>query len=255
MSTAVRSDQQTYEAKLQRLEAQVRALQEQLQRAQRLATLGTMTAMVAHEFNNILTPIINYAQLARQNPRMVEKAIARAAEGGRRASDICGAILGLARGQASEPSEVNLSQLIARTLSAMARDPKKDGIDLIVDVPDDLVFRTSPVELQHVVLNLLMNARAAVLSKPAPRIIRLLACRDADRVILSVSDNGPGIAPEHFDHIFEPFFTTKSDSQDLEDGHGLGLALCRQIVEAQGGQIIAQSTPGQGATFTLFLPA
>ncbi len=79
--------------KVKELQAQVDALRGELRRAQRLAAVGTMTAMVAHEFNNILTPIINYAQLAKNNPKMVPKAIARASEGGLRATEICKAIL------------------------------------------------------------------------------------------------------------------------------------------------------------------
>ena len=291
---------------LDRLEAEVHALREQLRMAQRLAAVGTMTAMVAHEFNNILTPIINYAQLARRDPKMVEKAISRASEGGQRASDICKAILGLTRQQSSGVRAENLADLLDEALTAMGRELARDGIELVLTIPPDLKVETRRLELQQVLLNMIINARTAVVDKgrrrsempgeslsaqssrsnrPAwrPRIEidarridgpEALSSASKAQVVIAVSDNGTGIAAENMDKIFRPFFSTKSqaaqegDDADgpvapsasadqqppSEDGHGLGLAICQEIITSMGGEICVDSTPGEGASFTIHLP-
>lgn len=236
---------------LAKLRGQVAALRSQLARAQRLATMGTMTAMVAHEFNNILTPIINYAQLAKMNPKLADKAIDRAADGGRRAACICNAILGMTR-EAAQPARIDLAELVADTLCAMAREPQKDGIELRVSIPPDLDLVGRRVELQQVLLNLLINARAAVLGKPGLRRIEITASTNGDIARICVQDNGTGIEPKNLAKIFEPFFTTKTGGDD--GGSGLGLAICRQILTDMGGEISVSSEPGEGAAFTVSVP-
>ena len=243
------------QSELARLKAQVDALQSELQRARQLATLGTMTAMVAHEWNNLLTSIVNYARLARKNPKLVGKAIDRAEQDGQRATDICQAILGLAGSQPRDFTEVHVGDLLVETLAAMARDPAKDSIDLQVEIPDDLTLRTLRVHLQHIVLNLLINARAAVLQQTGLRTIRLSAWSEDGEVFIRVADNGVGIAEEDLPRIFEAFFTTKAGRPDESGGHGLGLCVCREIAEALGGEIGVRSELGEGTTFTVRLPA
>ncbi len=247
-----KSDTAPHQDELDRLQLEVDSLRRQLQHAQRLAAVGTMAAMVAHEFNNILTPIVNYAQMARTNPKLAAKAIDKAADGGQRATHICNAILGITH-EASPEAQVKLADLVSQTLAAMVRDPAKDSIDLRVDVPADLTVRVSPVELQQVLLNLLMNARAAVMTQTRDRVITISA-RRANGVEIRVSDNGPGIPPENLEKIFQPFFSTKSPTAADSGGHGLGLALCRQIATQLGGEISVSSKPGRGATFTVTLP-
>jgi len=215
-----------------------------------------MTAMVAHEFNNILTPIINYAQLAKNNPKMIPKAIARASEGGLRATEICKAILGITRDEDHEPAEEDLGAMIREILAAMAREPEKDGIELTLDIPAGFTVTTRRLELQQVLMNLLLNARTAVLAKPTPRAIHVTARRDGERVVMTVADNGVGIEPAIIQKIFRPFFTTKGENYDGKArGHGLGLALCREIMDMLSGEILVESTVGVGTTFTLHLPA
>ncbi len=254
-STAIEPAAASHAEQLQRLQGEVEALREQLRRAQRLAAMGTMTAMVAHEFNNILTPIINYAQLAQKNPALSGKAISRAADGGQRATQICKAILDMSRDGLKELQEVDLVELVDQTLSAMARDPRKDGIELLIEAPKTLTIHTRRVEIQQVLLNLLLNARAALLAGTGPKRIGIRLARQASGVSIEVSDTGVGIAPENLQRIFEPFFTTKDSDQDAAKGHGLGLAICKDIIQTLGGQISVQSKPGQGATFSVILPA
>lgn len=244
-----------YQEYVRHLEAEVRGLHAQLHRVHRLATLGTMSAMVAHEFNNILTPIIGYAQMAQQKPRMRKKAVARAAEAGQRANDICQAILGIARGDSPEPVRLEVAALVAETLRVMARDPKRDGIDVVFHAPEDLTVVARKVELEHVLLNLLLNARDAVLRKSPPRRIEISAEPRDGGAVIRVSDNGPGIPREIRQRIFEPFFSTRTGPDGQPEGTGLGLALCRELVRSLGGRIDVESEPGRGATFSVHVLA
>jgi two-component system NtrC family sensor kinase len=241
---------ESQQEKLERLTAEVESLREQLRAAHRLATVGTMTAMVSHELNNILTPIINYAQMARKNPALVEKAIRSAAEDGQRATSICKAILDLSAGAGVEMVEENLRGLVTQSLEAMARDPGKDNISLNIQLPPDLTVRTRRSEFQQVLLNMIMNARSALLGKSGPRRIDLAARREDAWTTISLTDNGSGIAPENIEKVFEPFFTTRNGN----GGYGLGLAFCRQTVRSMGGEIQVQSRAGEGTTFTIRLP-
>ncbi len=239
---------------LARLRREVGVLRNQLKEVQRLATVGTMAAMVAHEFNNILTPIINYAQLAQKNPELAGKALAQAADGGRRASTICKALLGLTEKHPETPEDVRVDQLIAETLSAMGRDPKRDGIDVIFQGPANLTVETLRVELQQVLLNLLLNAREAVLEKNDPRHIEISTSRCSNDIVIRISDNGVGIPRKNLRKIFEPFFTTKRGREEVRRGHGLGLHVCKQIIETLGGEVTVDSTEGVGTSFIIRLP-
>jgi two-component system NtrC family sensor kinase len=219
-----------------------------------------MAAMVAHEFNNILTPVISYAQMAQSNPKLTGKALTRAADGGQRATRICKAILGLAgRDAAHRQEQLALKNLIERTVDAMAREPQRDCIELFVDVPSDLTILADAIEMQQVLLNLLLNARSALLQSPGLRRLTIRAERRKQGIVLSIADTGTGIAPENLQRIFEPFFSTRTANVDpsgeSERGNGLGLAICRDIVTAMGGRIEVTSQLNQGTTFTLHLPA
>ena len=256
MATSQQQELTSFREQLERLEAENRALRAQLCHSQRLAAVGTMTAMVAHEFNNILTPIINYARMARRNPKLTDKAIARAADGGERATEICRALLGIARDDSAEPTEVRLAELIQETLAAMARKPERDGVELVCSVPDGLAIRTHRVHLQQVLLNLLLNAHAAIAATGRrPGWIRIAAERDRHTVRITLGDSGVGIPPENLEHIFDPFFSTKGEHDGAPGGCGLGLAVCKEIMIALGGSISVDSTVGEGTTFTVRLPA
>lgn len=238
------------EETLERLTDEVRELRRQLHRSQRLAALGTRAAMVAHEFNNILTPVLNYAQMAMKGDEaMRDKAIERAYEGAVRAGSICRALLDTAGDGLEKPRRISLHRLVENTLAAMARDPTRDGIRLIKKVPADLRITTRPAELKQVLLNLLLNAHQAVLDKGCDKSISIIATRSNGQVRIRVADTGPGIAREDLRRIFEPFFTTKGEA-----GRGLGLAVCREIVGSLRGRLTVRSEPGKGTCFTIVLP-
>jgi signal transduction histidine kinase len=251
-SQSVSSDAQS---RLNELREENDALRAELLRAQRLATVGQMMSIVAHEFNNILTPIISYAQLARKNPNMIDKAIDRVSDGGARASDICRALLNLTRYPEQGPEEIDLAGLVEETLQAMARKPERDCIDLSVDVPDTLKVHAPRVDLQQVLLHLLINARNALIAKDGLRRLSLTARPDGEQVVLSVADTGVGIELDRVETIFEPFRFYPHSDKDIISGQGIGLAFCRETLRSIGGSIRVQSTPGQGARFDVSVPA
>jgi signal transduction histidine kinase len=256
VATTQQQKRSSYERRLESLESENRALRSQLHHSQRLAAVGTMTAMIAHEFNNILTPIINYANMARKNPQLTEKAITRAAVGGERATSICQAILGMTRDDGEAPTRIRLTELVDETLSAMARDPKRDGIALTLQIPPSLTVTTRRVPLQQVLLNLLINARTAVLAgERGAGQIEMIARMERGIVRITIRDTGVGIPAENLDRIFEPFFSTRDEPDETSGGYGLGLSICKDIVTSLGGQIRVDSTVGEGTTFTLRLPS
>ena len=251
MSTAqVQSDVERPPA-VSELTAEVDELRRQLCRAQRLATVGTMAAMVAHEFNNILTPVLNYAQMARRgNDAVRDKALRMAQEGSLQATAICQALLDLTGRDGERSRKVALSELVSETIIAMGRHPSKDSISLVTRVPPTIELTTRPAELKQVLLNLLMNARQAVLAKPRGQSISISALRRGTEVFLRVSDTGVGIPSEHLKRVFEPFFTTREG----HGGSGLGLAVCRHIVESLNGRMSVRSQVDKGTCFTVVLP-
>ena len=242
-------------------QAQLDLLKEQLTETQRLATIGTISAVVAHEFNNILTPIINYAQFGltaaeSDNPDMglIKKALAKSLHGSEKAAKICASMLSLARGESSFEA-VDVQRVIEEVLSVLARDPQKDGIALRVQVTPGLRVMGDAIQLEQVMLNLLINARQAMLGKGGSLTVKASAVEDAGAVKIQVIDTGPGIAEKHLGKIFEPFFTTKATARPGESkGTGLGLAICKEIVARHGGRIEVASALNKGTTFTLVLP-
>lgn len=243
------------------MQIQLDALHDQLTESQRLATIGTITAVIAHEFNNLLTPIISYSQFALtsaqgQNPDMelICKALSKAFNSATKAGRICSSMLGLARGESS-PAEVSVQMLVDETLAVLARDPQKDGIALRVQVQPDLSVHGDAIQLEQVLLNLLINARQAMLGRGGSLIIRANTLGTGE-ICLQVADSGPGIPEKLLSRIFEPFFTTKSTARRGETkGTGLGLAICKEIVEGHRGRIEVESEVGKGTTFSVYLPA
>ncbi len=233
------------------------ALKSQNTQLQALANLGSATAMIAHEINNLLTPLANYAALAVQNPgdrALAEKVLEKTVRNCQRASQIMQSMLALANGQKQQYEEVSVRTLVDEVFTCLCRDFRKDGITVETPVPADLRVRCIPVQIQQALLNLILNARAAML--PGGGILKVTAAATASYVEIAVRDTGRGITPENLKHVFRPFFTTKTGKDRPTDGSGsgVGLAFCRRIVEAHGGEISVQSQPGQGSTFTVRLP-
>ncbi len=234
------------------------ALKFQLGQLQALANIGTTTCMIAHEINNLLTPLSSYACLALNNPDdnlLVEKALQKTAKNCRRAAKITESILAVANGEAKEKKNTALSSLVQEIFSCLCRDFAKDNITVNIQIPEDLTVWAVPVEIQQVLMNLILNARDAMLANGG--VLTIKAGETADVVQIEVSDTGCGIEPTNIEKIFEPFFTTKADnkSSSQPSGSGLGLAFCKKVMDSHKGCISVESSPAKGTTFKITMPS
>ncbi|OWY68869.1 hypothetical protein B7486_23515 [cyanobacterium TDX16] len=241
---------------LDNLDHQMAALQQQVQRLQRLASLGTVSSMLAHEFNNLLTPIISHSQFAltRGEPELMRTALEKSLKSGQKMAVLCSKILGMATDDRTGPSVQPIRPIIQEAIDCLGRDLEKDGISLVISVPEELHARFSAASLQQVFFNLCLNARQAMLGRTGR--LTISAEQIGDRVAIRVADTGSGIRSEHLGSIFQPFFSTKQHEGRLDRGGiGLGLHICRQLMAEQNGEISVESRFGEGATFTLTLPS
>jgi signal transduction histidine kinase len=231
-----------------------RAQQQKLQ-AEKVSALGQLLAGVAHELNNPLSVIVGQAAFLRRDAG--GEPVATRAEKIASAADRCARIvrnfLSLARQQAPERRKVMLNDVVREAAELFAYQFRVDNVEVSFDLADDLpLLWADPHQLHQVVVNLLSNAHQAMRETLKPRRMTLATRHDPRRAraFLEVTDTGPGISPEIQAQIFEPFFTTKP----LGQGTGLGLSLCRGIVEAHGGVIRVESKPGQRTIFVVELP-
>ena len=242
---------------LARKQRENKELKHHLGRLQALANVGISTSMIAHEVNNVLTPLPNYAALARTNPddrELAEKAFSIIERNSQRAIEIIQGILAIVNGEVMEKQRSNLSRLVSDIFDCLSRDFSKDGITVKTEIPDDMTVWGVPVEIQQVLMNLILNSRDSMLGSGG--ILTIRGEPDGDNVHIVVSDSGSGIEKENLDKIFEPFFTTKSKNSGISNsGTGLGLAFCKKVVEEHGGSISVQSEAEQGTVFSIVLPS
>jgi signal transduction histidine kinase len=235
---------------------QIEALEAQLARLQKLAALGELVSTTTHEFNNVLMTILNYARLGlrHKDEPTRDKALDKIMAAAQRASKITSTILAVARNRSGNFEPLSLKQIVEDTLVLMERELSKYRISVethLADVPDVLAMGN---QIQQVLLNLLINARQAM-PGGGRLILRLERDAAADTADIIIRDTGCGIPADKLPRIFEPFFTTKSGPDETgKGGTGLGLASCRQIIEAHRGRIRVESTVGKGTQFTIKLP-
>lgn len=357
---------------IERLQARVRELERDIERQHRLATLGTIAGLIAHEFNNILTPMLSYAQMALARPEdadLARRALERSSAAAERAGRIASAILDLVRDEqpvapvavggnliahpqaagaapsasapASRgpfrgldtdlPARTDVSRSIRRTLDCLGRDPARDGIALALTVEPGLCARIEPVALEHALLNIILNARQAMLagprrghalnisaraSTPEPALPAHATAVDtrgsggdsgggsggggeggnagigdlhpgrhdagagasahaapAARTptgspawcVIEVADTGPGMDAAVLQRLFTPFFSRRAGDQpgrrasepDAHRGTGLGMSVCKGLIERAGGYVQAWSSTAEptGTTIRIVLPA
>jgi signal transduction histidine kinase len=235
------------------------SLRRQVIALQRISSLGVLAGGVFHELNNALTPILNYAKLGLRNPDPAyrERALTQIVDAAQRAAAITRGMLGLTRpGNGLDHREpTDLVRLVQEVVLLVGKDMMKHRVRLDVNLTGQPHARVNPAQIQQVLLNLLINARQAM---PQGGIIRVRLGLDANgrKAELSVTDAGIGIAAGDLRRIFEPFYSTKTGPDAAgQGGTGLGLSVCRDIVEAHHGRLRAESRLGQGSTFTLILPA
>jgi signal transduction histidine kinase/CheY-like chemotaxis protein len=232
---------------------QLEATQQQLVQAGKLAALGQLVTGVAHEINNPLATIMGQAEMLSRrlsDPGQLER-VAKIADCAMRAATIVRGLQTFVRPQPNEVVPLDLRDVVSRVVAVRRDAMHFNGVALVEDLPESLPLVLGDAgQLEQVVLNLVLNAEQAVATASAPRIAIGLNVHDS-RVRLIIADTGPGIPADILPRIFEPFFTTKAPNQNS----GLGLSISHSIVQNHGGRLIAESTPGRGATFALELPA
>jgi len=237
----------------------VETLRQQVIALQRISSLGVLAGGVFHELNNALTPILNYAKLGLRNPDPAyrERALSQIAEAAQRAATITRGMLGLSRpgGSPNHREPADLARLVEEVVLLVKKDFLRHRVRVDAKSTGGAWARVNLAQIQQVLLNLLINARQAM---PEGGMVRLRLGLDTTGRLaeISVADTGVGIAPTDLRRIFEPFYSTKTEPDAAgQGGTGLGLAVCRDIVEAHHGRLRAESRLGQGSTFTVILPA
>jgi signal transduction histidine kinase len=231
------------------------ALRQQLLQAQRLSSVGELASSVAHEFNNILTTILNYAKmgLRGQDPAAQTQAFERIIRGGQRAATIVNSMLGFARNNSTLREQTDLVKLIEDVLVLTDKDLSKHRVHVEKRFHGRPTALVVAGQIEQILVNLIINARQAMSNGGRLRI-ETRELPDGETSEIKVADTGPGIAPENLRQIFEPFFTTKLPDEYGRGGTGLGLSVCRQIIEQHQGRIRVESVVGKGSTFTIKLP-
>ncbi|WP_035992725.1 response regulator [Leptolyngbya sp. KIOST-1] len=242
-------------------------LEAQFFRAQRLESIGTLASGIAHDLNNILTPVLTTAQLLQMKADNLDDRSLHMLQvletNARRGAEIIKQVLSFARGVEGNDTILQASHLI-REIQQIIRETFPKSIELEVDIPKDLWTITgNPTQIHQVLMNLCVNARDAMpeggtltitaenLTLDETYIRTNLDARVGKYIAIAVTDSGCGIAPELIDRIFEPFFTSK----EVGSGTGLGLSTALGIIKSHRGFMTVSSTLGQGTQFKLFLPA
>ena len=302
---AVHSPEQLLTA-IDQLQQRINELEQSLERQERLATLGTIAGLIAHEFNNILTPVMSYAQMAMGSPddrELSTKAHQKAADGADRAGQIASAILGLVRrDHAPVPrgtsQRCEVAAAVDRALACLARPLDKDLIQLRNELSVDTAVAARGVAVEHVLLNLMINARSAMLPRGGTLTVRSarnlpalgantvvswsggvagpdrewpIAVCERENVVVEVSDTGRGMSAERMSRLFDlsgvaPRASASASSTSTygdanipssgdRRGHGLGMLVCKRLVEDAGGVMAVESEIGRGTTVYVVWPA
>ncbi len=239
------------------LQAAYDALQRELIGCQRLALLGSLSAMAAHEFNNLMTPIVARAEAALNggdDVPFMRKALERTLTQAQRAVALSRRLLDLAHDRPLPVEPCLVEPVVREALESAARPFEKDNIPIRVEVPPELAVMARADLLCQVLLNLVLNAREAM--KPAGRGTLVISARpDGADVLIEVRDSGTGIPQELIDRVFNPFLSASplerpNDWQQV----GLGLSVCRMIAARHDARLSVRSNPEGGCTFTLRWP-
>ncbi len=233
-------------------------LETQLTQAEKLSSIGLLAAGVAHEVNTPLAVISSYTQMLQKHARddqRLKPVLEKITQQTFRASEIVNSLLNFSRATGSEFVPLDANQVIRETVTLLDHQFRTARIAVDLDlVPSLPLIRGSQGKLQQVILNLMLNAKDAMIEGGGSKMSLKTNYEDGE-VVISVRDNGAGIAPEHLHRIYDPFFTTKNTPKaGQHKGTGLGLAVSYGIVQEHSGRIEVESTVGDGTTFRLLFP-
>ena len=247
------------EAEAQENERRYREVQMQLAHANRVATMGQLTASIAHEVNQPIAATVANAQAARRwlraeppNLDELQQALDRIIRDGNRAGAVVNRIRNLSKKATPRDERVEINAAIREVIELARGEAIKNGVSIQTDLLEGLPpVRGDRVELQQVVLNLTLNAVEAMsaMSEGHRELLITTGTAESGDALVAVRDSGPGLAPTTLENLFNAFYTTKPD------GLGLGLSICRSIIEAHGGSLWAGRNEPRGALFQFTLPA
>jgi two-component system, LuxR family, sensor kinase FixL len=239
----------------QETERRIEDLQTELLHASRLSVMGQMASTMAHELNQPLTAVTNYLEAGRHmiaqgtgEPERISDLMEKAVAQAQRAGEVIRRLRQFVSKGETERHTHNINQLVEEALALGLMGARQSGVRVSLELEHNLLpVAVDPVQIQQVVLNLVRNAIEAM--EEVDRRELTIATRTIDgRIETSIGDTGPGIAPELADRLFQPFVTTK------KTGMGLGLSICREIVEAHHGRLTVAARPAGGTVFHLTLP-
>ena len=247
------------EAETRESERRYRETQMELAHTNRVATIGQLTASIAHEVNQPITGTIISAQAAlrwldARPPKLEEarQALGRIIKDGNRASEVIGRTRGLIKKAPPRQEALAINQAILEVIALLHGEIVEHGVSVQTQLADDLpILHGDRVQLQQVILNLIINAIQAMsgVNEGTRDLLISTGRAEPDGVFVAVRDSGPGLAPAVLARLFEPFHTTKPG------GLGLGLSICRSIIEAHGGRLWANANVPRGAEFNFTVPA
>jgi C4-dicarboxylate-specific signal transduction histidine kinase len=252
------TDRKRAEERLRASEQRLLDAQLELARVTRVTTLGELTASIAHEVNQPLAAVVNAAAACRRwldgaTPNLDEArcAVDWIVNEGKRASEVIRRVRALANKTDIEKMPLDVNDVVREAIALVQRELISQRVSLRMELAPALpMIPGDRVQLQQVIINLVMNgieAMQSVTDRPRELVVRS-GQDEAGQALISVADCGIGIAAEIVDRLFNPFFTTKSS------GMGMGLSICRSIMESHGGRLWATATAPHGATFQFTLP-
>jgi PAS domain S-box-containing protein len=228
--------------------------EQQIQRSERLATVGHMAAGVAHEVGNPLAAISSLVQLVQRRSKepFTQNQLKKVREHIDRITKIVRDLVDFSRPSGSERKRTNINELIRSAVGLLKHDARCRDVQFSLELTSDLpAIRAVPDQIHQVLVNILLNAVDATKELAKPTItVRSKIIEDPQRIRVELEDNGPGIPDEVARRIFEPFFTTK----DVGKGTGLGLSVSHGIIHKHGGTIDLETNENEGATFLIDLP-
>ncbi|MBF0120147.1 MAG: hybrid sensor histidine kinase/response regulator [Desulfobacterales bacterium] len=249
------AEKKRLEIELKSLYVQLKQFESQLFQAQKMSVLGTMVAGMAHELNNAMMGILNFVQHCLIHTSKEDKrySFMQDAENQvNRCIKIVSDVLAISRAKITytdEPEIINIKEITEQILRLLSHRIKRGKVEIFCEIPEEANKIWANHNIQQVFLNLINNALDAVKESQIKQIY-ISSYIEEQWVKIRIKDTGIGILPQDIDKIFAPFFTTKPVGQ----GTGLGLMICRNIIEAHGGRIVCESIQGENTTFTFFLP-